>query len=120
MGTLISSPKNGPFLEGYQVSYRAARPLLNAQVSLRHFGWSSFPRLPGAIALPLFPILAGMKALVLSSLLLAAAPALAQQVATPPTHSSSSRILLVAVAMAVLPAFLVARAAAKKQKRPQQ
>jgi hypothetical protein len=61
-----------------------------------------------------------MKAIVLSSLLLAAAPALAQQVATAPTHFSSARILLVAVAMAILPAFLAARAAAKKQKGPQQ
>jgi hypothetical protein len=102
------------------VSYREARPLRHAQVSRRLFGWSIFPRLPGAIGLPLFPILAGMKALVLSSLLLAAAPALAQKVATPSTHSSSSRILLVAVAMTILPAFLAVRAAAKKQKQPQQ
>jgi hypothetical protein len=102
------------------VSYREARPLRHAQVSLRHFGWSIFHRLPGAIILPLFPILAGMKALVLSSLLLTAAPALAQQVATPPTHSSSSTILLAGAAMAGLCFFLAVRAATKKQKRPQE
>jgi hypothetical protein len=102
------------------VSYREARLLRNAQVSLRHFGWFIFLRLPGAIALPLFPILAGMKALVLSLLLLATIPALAQQVATPPTHSSSSTILLAGAALAGLCFFLAVRAAAKKQKRPQQ
>jgi membrane-bound ClpP family serine protease len=102
------------------VSYRETRPLRHAQVSLRHFGWSLFPRLPGALVLPLSPILAGMKTLVLSSLLLAAAPALAQQVATPTAHSSSSTILLVGVALAGLCFFLAVRAAAKKQKRPQQ
>jgi hypothetical protein len=102
------------------VSYREAQLLRHAQVWLRHFGWSLFPRLPGAIALPLFPILAGMKALVLSLLLLATVPALAQQVATPPTHSSSSTILLAGVALAGLCFFLAVRAAAKKQKRPQQ
>ena len=102
------------------MSYREAQLLRNAQVSLRHFGWSIFHRLPGAIALLLFPILAGMKALVLSLLLLATVPALAQQVATPPTHSSSSTILLAGVALAGLCFFLAVRAAAKKQKRPQQ
>lgn len=102
------------------MSYWEAQLLRNAQVSLRHFGWSSFLRLPGAIVLPLFPILAGMKALVLSLLLLATVPALAQQVATPPTHSSSSTILLAGVALAGLCFFLAVRAAAKKQKRPQQ
>jgi len=61
-----------------------------------------------------------MKALVLSLLLLATVPALAQQVATPPTHSSSSTILLAGVALAGLCFFLAVRAAAKKQKRPQQ
>jgi hypothetical protein len=61
-----------------------------------------------------------MKALVLSTLLLTAAPALAQQVATPPTHSASSPMLLAGVAMAGLCFFLAVRAAAKKQKRPQQ
>ena len=102
------------------MSYRQARPLRHAQVSLRPFGWSIFPRLPGAIALPLFPILSGMKALILSILLLAAVPALAQQVATPPTRSASSTIVLAGAAMAGLCFFLAVRAAAKKQKRPQQ
>jgi hypothetical protein len=102
------------------VSYREARPLRHAQVSLRHFGWSLFPRLPGAIALPLFPILAGMKVLVLSSLLLAAAPALAQQVASAPTHFSSSTIVLAGAAMAGLCFFLAVRAANRKQKRSQE
>jgi hypothetical protein len=118
--TPATSPKNALFLEGYQVSYREDRPLRHAQVSFRPFGWSIFHLLPRAIVLPLFPILAGMKALVLSSLLLAAAPALAQQVAPAPTHSSSSTMLLAGVAMAGLCFFLAARAAAKKQKRPQQ
>lgn len=102
------------------MSYREAQLLRHAQVSLRHVGWSIFHRLPGAIALLLFPILAGMKALVLSLLLLATVPALAQQVATPPTHSFSSTILLAGVALAGLCFFLAVRAAAKKQKRPQQ
>jgi hypothetical protein len=102
------------------VSYREARLLCNTQVSLRHFGWSIFLRLPRALVLPLFPILVGMKELALSLLLLAAVPALAQQVATPPTHSSSSTILLAGVALAGLCFFLAVRAAAKKQKRPQQ
>ena len=66
------------------------------------------------------PILAGMKALILSILLLAAAaaPALAQKVSTSPTRSSSSKILLLGVAMASVPFFLAVRAAKKKQKRP--
>lgn len=114
----LTYPRNDPFLEDYQVSYREARLLRNTQVSLRHFGWSIFLRLPGAPVFPLFPILVGMKALALSLLLLAAVPALAQQVATSPTHSSSSTILLAGVALAGLCFFLAVRAAAKKQKRP--
>jgi hypothetical protein len=72
-----------------------------------------------AIGFPWFPILASMKALVLSPLLLAATPGLAQQVATAPIHSSSSTILLAGVALAGL-CFFAVRTAAKKQKQPQE